>query len=178
MNLARFFLELGVLKRTPRSGWLLAGIQKPESVADHGFRTAIIAWVLAEMEKADADKAIKMALLHDLHEARTGDPNMLMKRYGKIDKMQANKDILNESNISDSVSLLEELEKGESKEAIIIKDADQLELFLQTVEYEVDGFAEGDKWKHSAIKGLKTESAKNLVKEIEKQDMTWWYQKE
>ncbi|MCS7130781.1 MAG: HD domain-containing protein, partial [Archaeoglobaceae archaeon] len=41
-DLVKFIHEVGSLKLTPRSGWLKIGIEFPESVAEHSFRTAII----------------------------------------------------------------------------------------------------------------------------------------
>jgi putative hydrolase of HD superfamily len=40
-----FAYEAGQLKNLPRSGWLRAGIKNPESVADHSFRVAVLAYL-------------------------------------------------------------------------------------------------------------------------------------
>src|SRR6202022_574957 len=37
-----FLHEIGFLKRLPRTGWLMVGVERPESVAEHSFRAAII----------------------------------------------------------------------------------------------------------------------------------------
>ncbi|MBI5036681.1 HD domain-containing protein [Candidatus Micrarchaeota archaeon] len=50
MSLINFFYEIGDLKRIARSGWWSAKIQRPETVAEHSFRAAIIAYCLAEEE--------------------------------------------------------------------------------------------------------------------------------
>jgi hypothetical protein len=39
--------ELHSLTRLPRIGWILAGVQPPERVSDHGFETALIAYILS-----------------------------------------------------------------------------------------------------------------------------------
>lgn len=75
-GLARFIHRAGGLKATPRTGWLDRGIPaiETESVADHTFRTALIAWLVAMDDPGlDASRALEMALLHDLAEAVTGD---------------------------------------------------------------------------------------------------------
>jgi len=75
-GLARFLLRAGGLKATPRTGWLDRGIPaiETESVADHTFRTALLAWLAASQEPGvDAGRVLEMALLHDLAEAVTGD---------------------------------------------------------------------------------------------------------
>ena len=45
-QLARFVYELGIHKETPRSGFWFLGTGK-QSVAEHLFRTAMIAYALA-----------------------------------------------------------------------------------------------------------------------------------
>ena len=50
-SIVEFIFEAGVLKRVPRSGWSLLGINNAESVADHSFRCAVIGYLVAHMEK-------------------------------------------------------------------------------------------------------------------------------
>jgi len=48
-----------------------------ESVADHAFRTALLAWLAAGAAPElglDRDRVLKLALVHDLAEALAGDP--------------------------------------------------------------------------------------------------------
>src|ERR1017187_2458492 len=52
-----FLYEIGLLKRYKRTGWSLAGVPAPESVADHSFRASVIASVIAAMEGADPQRA-------------------------------------------------------------------------------------------------------------------------
>jgi putative hydrolase of HD superfamily len=68
-----FLFETGHLKRTPRSGWLMAGVPNAESVAEHSFRVGVIAYVIATLEGANADRAAALGLFHDVPESRTGD---------------------------------------------------------------------------------------------------------
>lgn len=79
-SLARFLHRIGRLKRTPRTGWLDRGVPPAgtESVADHSFRVALLAWLAAHLavrEGAglDPDRVLLLALLHDLAESVTGD---------------------------------------------------------------------------------------------------------
>ena len=70
-----FITKLSVLKRTPKKGWIVkAGIERPESVADHVYRTAMMALVLS-FERPDLDKQrlLEMALIHDLAEITVGE---------------------------------------------------------------------------------------------------------
>ncbi|WP_369777858.1 HD domain-containing protein [Streptomyces sp. R33] len=50
---ARFLYEAGTLKHTRRTGWWMAGVNDPESVAEHSWRTSLIASVIAKLEGAD-----------------------------------------------------------------------------------------------------------------------------
>jgi len=78
-RIAEFLFEIGMLKRSPRTGYQFLGTGG-ESVADHSFRTAVIGYVLASMEPdADRSKVILMCLFHDFPEARTGDHNYVNK---------------------------------------------------------------------------------------------------
>ena len=43
-------------KRVKRSGWWVAGIDDPESVAEHSYRTALLGYILASLEGADPTK--------------------------------------------------------------------------------------------------------------------------
>ena len=73
MPLIDFFHEIGSLKDLKRTGWLMRKVSNPESVADHSFRTAVMALILAPRLKLNTEKCLKMAVLHDLAEARIGD---------------------------------------------------------------------------------------------------------
>ena len=64
----------------PRAGWLDRGVESAavESVADHSYGVALLAWVCAiERQAAGAaiapERVLSLALLHDLAEAETGD---------------------------------------------------------------------------------------------------------
>lgn len=80
-GLVRFVHRIGRLKFLPRTGWLHCGVPpaETESVADHAFRTALLAWLAAGLERTDGppldrDRVLKLALVHDLAEALAGDP--------------------------------------------------------------------------------------------------------
>jgi putative hydrolase of HD superfamily len=70
-----FFNEVGKLKGMPRRGWVIREIKNPESIAEHTFRVALMAWLLADKKKTkmNIEKLIKMALIHDLCEVYAGD---------------------------------------------------------------------------------------------------------
>jgi putative hydrolases of HD superfamily len=130
----------GALKRTKRTGWVDIGVNQPESVADHTFRTAFLCMIYAELENLDTLKLLRMALIHDLPEAIIGD---LMPKQKNSETKQKE-----ESAISDILSLLPEVQResflavwkeykeGESKEAKALKQLDKVEMALQATEYK------------------------------------------
>src|SRR3954452_699321 len=74
LALVRFLHHIERLKTAPRTGWIDRGVPpgEAESIADHSFRTALLAWMAAE-PALDRDRVLKLALVHDLAEAITGD---------------------------------------------------------------------------------------------------------
>ncbi|MBI4177586.1 MAG: HD domain-containing protein [Candidatus Aenigmarchaeota archaeon] len=176
-QLAKLIFETGQLKRLKRSGWSFAGVQSPESVADHSWRAALIGLFIAKMEKADENKVVKMCILHDLAETRTGDVNRVNDRYieDKGEK-KAFEDILSGVFKNDLLAIVEEYDERETKESIIAKDADLLELFVQAKEYKETGYSSVADWMKNAKAALKTKSAKELADKLESMDPTsWWH---
>jgi len=73
-ELLKFFIEVGKLKKMPRRGWVINQIKNPESIAEHIFRSALMAWILGEKKRGmNKEKLLKMALVHDLCEVHAGD---------------------------------------------------------------------------------------------------------
>ena len=178
-DLINFLFEVGMLKKTPRTGYQFLGSGK-ESVAEHSFRMTLIGYLLSLQEpKADAMKTTLMCLFHDLHEARTGDHNYVNKRYVQIDEDKAVQDLAKGLPIRDEiVSLTREFTEGKSLEACISRDADQLDLILSLKEEQDLGNAYAREWLHYAVKRLQTESARKMAQEILQTDSTeWWFEK-
>jgi putative hydrolase of HD superfamily len=175
----QFLFEVGMLKRSPRTGYQFLGSGK-ESVADHSFRTAVIGYVLSSKNKqADRNKVVLMCLFHDLHEARTGDHNYVNKKYTKIDETKALEDQVRELPFRDEIiSLIDELERCRSLEARFSKDADQLDLILELKEQLDFGNPNAEDWLAFAVKRLLTDEAKDMAKEIlESHSTDWWFDK-
>ena len=68
-------LPLLALDRLPRTGWLLAGVASPESVAAHSLGTALVVLALGPRLEPpiDVDRAVRLAVLHDAPEALLTD---------------------------------------------------------------------------------------------------------
>src|ERR671927_1656901 len=83
-------LELQRLKRLDRTGWVLRGLPPgAESVAAHSYGVALTAMLLADEcaargVRVDVGRVVRIALLHDLQETRTGDmPRTVADYYGR-----------------------------------------------------------------------------------------------
>lgn len=68
-------LPLLVLDRLPRTGWLMAGVAAPESIAAHSLGTALVVLALGPRldPPLEVDRAVSLAVLHDVPEARLTD---------------------------------------------------------------------------------------------------------
>jgi putative hydrolase of HD superfamily len=170
-KVADFLFETGTLKNARRTGWWMAGIRDPESIAEHSWRTALLASVIASLEGADPARAALMAVWHDSQESRTGDVNHLGKKYlgQEVDPVQVTADqtagmpeTLAES-IRDTVA---EYEARQSPEAICARDADKLECLLQGIEYVAQGYDHAQRWVDNSRARLVTASAKQLADEL------------
>lgn len=175
-----FLFEIGMLKKTPRTGYQFLG-SGGESVADHSFRTAVIGYVLASKEPdADPTRVVLMCLFHDFPEARTGDHNYVNKKYVKSDEDKAIRDQLRGLSFGDKIaSILQEFNSANTLEACLSKDADQLDLIMELKEQLDLGNTNAKDWLSFAVKRLITEGAKNMAQEILRTHRTqWWFDKE
>ncbi len=167
IQFARFIHEAGQLKRVARSGWWAAGVKDPESVADHSFRTGIIARFLADLEGADAEKVLTMALFHDIPEARINDMHKVAQRYVDLDEAQnraatEQAQSLPEPSGLHIADIFAEMTAMETLEARVAKDADHLECLFQAREYLALGHPVED-WIKNARQALHTASAKKIA---------------
>ena len=74
-ELVAFIAEAERLEALPRTGWLVSGVNKPESIASHQYGVALIAlWIADRVDRSiDVAKVMRIALLHDISEARLTD---------------------------------------------------------------------------------------------------------
>ncbi len=137
-----FLMEAGKLKRLQRTGWVEAGVPHPESVADHSYRTALIAMLFADLGGHDGGKMIRMALLHDLAEAEVGDLTPTQKEEKpawKLNEKNAVKHLMGFLPPDLAMryeSIIDEYNEDSSEEARLVHSADKLEMLLQAVEYD------------------------------------------
>lgn len=182
IKLLNLIVEAGMLKRVRRSGWWVLGIKDAESVADHSFRCAIIAYIIAKAEKVTPYKALLMALFNDIHEARINDLHKMAQRY--IDFSEAEDKAFNEQISFLPKDIKKELfgthkeyRAQKSKESIIARDADILECLIQAKEYYEHGHKEALKFMKKAPGTLKTKTAKRLWSLAKDTSLNEWWEK-
>lgn len=179
-RIVKFFLEVAVLKKTPRVGWRNIGMKNGDSVAEHSFLASQIAFVLGKMEKVNAERSALIALFHDNGEARVGDRDLINETYLNSKKAEENaffdqiKGIIGEKEIKD---LYQEWIEQKTPEAIVAKDADLLELIIEAKSQMERGNKLVKVWIDNAKSKLKTKSAKKIAEKIEKTEIdSWWRQ--
>ncbi|MCO5967975.1 HD domain-containing protein [Actinoallomurus soli] len=168
-RLTEFVYEMGLLKRYKRSGWLVAGVASPESIADHSFRAAVLAGVLAALEGASPERAILLSLFHDSQETRLTDLPYLAQRYvarTPNEQVTANQVRGLPAPVAELISgSVAEYEQRASLEARCARDADKLECLLQAIEYRDQGHHTIQPWIDSSLAALQTPSGKKLADE-------------
>lgn len=176
-NIANFLFEVGMLKRTPRTGFQFLG-SGAESVAEHSFRTAMIGYSLAQMDgKVDVGRVLQLCLFHDIPEARIGDLNYVNKKYVKPDEEKAVEDLARQLPFgADYRATLQEFLAKETHESKLAHDADQLEMILALKEHKDLGNRYADEWYPFALERLSTDVAKQLSAVIWETDSSkWWF---
>jgi len=175
-RIAHFLHEVGMLKRTPRTGYQFLG-SGSENVAEHSYRTAVIGYILAKMAGADRSRTVFMCLFHDLHETRVGDMNYVNRIYNRTDDRRALSDALEGTGLEgDILDLFDDLEDAQSREAALARDADQLDLILNLREQQDLGNKYAVKWLEYSIQRLRTPEGRNLGRQILETDHTdWWF---
>ncbi len=181
LNAINLFAEAGLLKKIKRSGWWVAGIKDPESVADHSFRCAVIAYYLAHLERVDPFKTMAMALFNDIHEARINDLHKMGHHY--IDFKEAEKKVfkdqvahLNKGVKKEMTDLRKEYDEQKTKASLVARDADILECLMQAKEYYDNGYLKTKKFFKKAPDHLKTKSARQFWAKIQAWDSSRWWE--
>ncbi|MEW6264868.1 MAG: FmdE family protein [Thermodesulfobacteriota bacterium] len=177
---ADFLFEVGMLKKTPRTGYQFLGNGR-ETVAAHSFRVAVVGLILARLTPGcDADRTVKMCLLHDLAEARTGDHNYVNKQYVVVDEGRAIRDAASKVACGLEIEgLSAEFLTGETIEARLAFDADQLDMVVELKERMDLGNKYAEAWLYYARKRLKTQIGRDLHDAILKTDWThWWFDRQ
>ncbi len=132
------------LKDTLRHSTTTSG--RAESVAEHSWRTALMALLLApEFPAVDMDRVIRMCLIHDLGEAFTGDIPVFNKTEAdearERDALFAWVASLPAPIAAEMQALYGEMLAQESPEARIYKALDGMEAVAAHNEADISGWA-------------------------------------
>ena len=178
-SIANFLFEVGMLSKTPRSGYQFLGSGK-ESVAEHVLRTIFVGYTLCKMNPAlDELRILKMCALHDLPEARTGDMNYVNKKYVDVDEEKAVRELTADLFFGDEIkAFIDEFNRKETAEALTVRDADQIALILQLKEYGDLGNKYSEEWISYAMQRLSTDAGIKLAEKIIQTDSSSWWFKE
>jgi putative hydrolases of HD superfamily len=170
--------ELGTLRFLKRA-WVQMLTPEFSNLSEHIFRVIWLSLLIAKMEKkGDHEKILKMAMVHDVSESRTGDVHFISRQYTKRDEKLAIEDILDGTELKDMIDIWREYEKKKSIEAKIVKDADNLDVDLELMEQAARGNQIEKAFREHRNKvqynGLYTKSAKKLWKEIHSTNPYSW----
>ena len=142
-KILKVFLTLQWAKELPRQGFIAMGFKRNEadSVAAHSFSTALLSYFLSkQLQKEglnlDAEKVLKMGLVHDIGETIVGDVGTFVKGMAGgvfknieeegvaalVDGLDSKKEI---------IELVEEYNQRNTMEARVVKAADNLDALAQ-----------------------------------------------
>ena len=132
-----FIAEIEGMKVQTRTAWSSNGRQ--ESVAEHSWRLAMIAFALApHLPRIDRGRLLEMCLVHDLGEVFEGDisapaqdPHDGAKARQERDAVEMLREHLGGEAGEKLYELWEEYEAGASPEARVAKVLDKLETIIQ-----------------------------------------------
>ena len=140
------------LKRLARTGWAVAGLNtfREESIAEHSFGVSLLALLLARSlaqdgEKVDVQKAVLMAVIHDLPESEISDiPHTAILAGGKAmsEAKKTTEENVAASILSEDEGLLRswrEFDEQDVIESRIVRGADIIDMLQHALALEASG---------------------------------------
>lgn len=170
------YFQINHLKHLLRQGWLMRGIteDKCESVGDHTFAVALFGLMIAKkyFPKMNAEKIIKMSLVHELGEIDSGDITPLdgiskEEKY-KMEEEGIEKMFANFPDGEEYLELWKEFEKKKTPEAKFVKQVDQLEKAMQASVYSIQYGKDLNEFIESARAQIQDEKLIGLLNELKK----------
>ena len=141
-----FYILCNKLKDTIRTGWRIWNIKRDrvESVADHVYGTQMLAIAIYHEFNYDLDlkKILYMLAIHELEEIVIGDLAFfqISSKEKELEGKKACHEILkNLIGKEEILSLIDEFNKRETKEAKFCYHCDKLEADLQVKLYDKEG---------------------------------------
>ncbi len=144
--LANFFNFVMELKTIRRSGWInKVKIKNPESVADHTYVMSAMVMVFCDILGMKTERAMKMAILHDLGESIIGDyePNVISSNEKRIKETEAIDHILDHlppQIRKEYADIWKEYLENETDTSRLVHNVDRFEMAFQAKMYESQGY--------------------------------------
>ncbi len=175
-----FLYELGTLRNMPRAWEQMVGMKCANDL-EHTMRVIWLSLIIGRREGVtDEGRLIKMAMVHDIAETRTGDFNYIGKVYVKADEDKAAQETFAGTILEDMYAdVLKEYEERKTLISKIVKDADNLDVDVELRELEERGSQIPKKMRFNRVlvrkKKLYTKAGKQLWDALEKADPSAWH---
>jgi putative hydrolase of HD superfamily len=151
--------KLDPLGDLPRTGWVIRGLVPAESLAAHSFAVTTLVALLRDAVRADGmevdgEQALRMALVHDAPEAKTGDIPMPHKTSELVAALEVLEAKLAAEILPPRLFADWRAHSGTSLEAQLVIAADKLQMLIKLHLLTVAGRAQGpafeSMWKNPA----------------------------
>ncbi|MEZ0393900.1 MAG: HD domain-containing protein [Desulfurococcaceae archaeon] len=171
--------QLLKLSNVVRTGWLVRGVPPclAENSMEHSYLVALMALLICRRLRdkglnVDVERALQMALIHDVPEAITGDVLSWIKEGLDMDSHERR--ALEAMGLGEFVDLLHEFNEGQSLEAKVVRAADEVATLLVATEYARRGYEEVKELAKSILGKLKSpsgvpeldETVREIVREL------------
>ncbi|MBP1589325.1 MAG: HD domain-containing protein [Kiritimatiellae bacterium] len=173
-DIVRVLLEYQQLKTLFRQGWLRTRVPKEqcETVAEHSLGVALLALLVADGMRQDLDreKMVTMAMLHDFGEIYAGD--LVPGAASAADKHAREKASVEKvfgglPEAARYLALWEEFEAQETEEARVVKALDRLEMGVQAMVYEREGWGPLEDFMETTRKAVGGGALGELVQQLD-----------
>ena len=175
------------LKDEKRSGQQLYNIEDPDSIAAHSWSVSLLTLIYGTKSDINLEKALKMAIVHDIPEIETGD---IAKRANK-ENQEASDEEKEQNELNAILDISKNLRRNEIRqlwkdynmkntpEAKLVKDMDLIETSLTALKNQKEQnynpednqdlpYNNLDEFFETCRGQFNTETGKKLFHEIEK----------
>ncbi len=174
-EIVRAMLEYQQLKTLYRQGWLRTKVPEGqcESVAEHSLGVAFLALLVADGLRKDLDreKMVTMAMLHDFGEIYAGDlvPGAASAEVKHAKEKESVERVFGGLPGAERyLALWEEFEAQETEEARVVKALDRLEMGVQALVYEKEGWGPLEEFMETTRKAVGGGALGEIVKELDR----------
>ncbi len=144
-SLLRLVARTERLEGFPRTGWVVCGVQGPESVAAHVWEMTVVAMWLADHvdEEVDVERVLRIALLHDIGEALLTDLPWPVKKFLGAEAIAQGEARAVDTVLTDAPDTWRKAvgayEAATTLEARIVKAADRIQMLAKALQYRSQG---------------------------------------